>query len=69
LYPDFKNRAVPVLHRDFFVAKVDAQLPALRQVTPSNFIAGPLGGMVTRPLKNKKSGVITLMAWNSEKSY
>ena len=28
-----------------------------------------LAATLTRPLKNKKSGVITLMAWNSEKSY
>jgi len=41
LYPDGKNCAVPVLHRDFFVAKDKAQWPALRQVTPTNFIAGP----------------------------
>jgi len=43
LYPDGKNCAVPVLHRDYFVAKDEAQWPALRQVTPTNFIAGPLG--------------------------
>jgi len=42
LYPDGKNCAVPVLHRDYFVAKDEAQWPALRQVTPTNFIAGPL---------------------------
>jgi hypothetical protein len=28
-----------------------------------------LAATLTRPLKNKKSGVVTLMAWNSEKSY
>jgi len=42
LHPDGKNCAVPVLHRDYFVAKEEAQWPALRQVTPTNFIAGPL---------------------------
>jgi len=47
LYPDGKNCAVPVLHRDYFVAKDEAQWPALRQVTPTNFIAGPLGNMPT----------------------
>jgi len=42
LYPDGKNCAVPVLHRDSFLAKVEAQWPVLRQETPTNFIAGPL---------------------------
>jgi len=42
LYPEGKNCAVPVLHRDYFVAKDEAQWLALRQVTPTNFIAGPL---------------------------
>jgi len=57
LYPDGKNCAVPVSHRDYFparttdvvqsggVAKDEAQWPVLRQVTPTNFIAGPLGFM------------------------
>jgi hypothetical protein len=48
LYPDGKNCAVPVLHRDYFVAKDEAQWPALRQVTPTNFIAGPLANMRQR---------------------
>jgi len=43
LYPEGKNCAVSVLHRDYFVAKDEAPCPALRQVTPTNFIAGPLG--------------------------
>jgi len=43
LYPYGKNCAVPVLHRDYFVAKDEAPWPVLRQVTPTNFIAGPLG--------------------------
>jgi len=30
------------LHRENFVAKVPGLCPALRQVTPTNFIAGPL---------------------------
>jgi len=47
LYPEGKNCAVPVLHRDYFVAKDEAQWPALRQVTPTNFIAGPLGASVS----------------------
>jgi len=42
LYPDGKNCTVPVLHRDFYVAKDEVPWPALRQVTPTNFIAGPL---------------------------
>jgi len=46
LYPDGKNCAVPVLHRDYFVAKDEAQWLALRQVTPTNFIAGPLGTII-----------------------
>jgi len=36
------------LHRDYFVAKDEAQWPALRQVTPTNFIAGPLAHMGVR---------------------
>jgi len=45
LYHVGKNCAVPVSHRDYFVAKDEAQWPALRQVTPTNFIAGPLALM------------------------
>jgi hypothetical protein len=41
---------------------------SLRSQTGTAFIA-LLAATLTRPLKNKKSGVITLMAWNSEKSY
>jgi hypothetical protein len=37
-----KTRAVPSLHRDNFLAKVPGPCQALRQVTPTNFIAGPL---------------------------
>jgi len=39
-----KNCAVPVLHRDPPAggAKDEAPWPVLRQVTPANFIAGPL---------------------------
>jgi len=48
LYPNGKNCAVPVLHRDYFVAKDEAQWPALRQVTPTNFIAGPLAKIETQ---------------------
>jgi len=36
-----KTRAVPSLHRDNFLAKVPGPCPMLRQVTPTNFIAGP----------------------------
>jgi len=42
LCPDGKNCAVPVSHRDYFVSKDEVQWPVLRQVTPTNFIAGPL---------------------------
>ena len=44
LYLDGKNCAVPVSHRDPPAggAKVEAPWPVLRQVTPTNFIAGPL---------------------------
>jgi len=38
-----KTRAVPSLHRDGFLAKVPGACPVRRQVTPTNFIAGPLG--------------------------
>jgi hypothetical protein len=41
LYPDGKNCAVPSLHQDYFVAKDETQWLVLRQVTPTNFIAGP----------------------------
>jgi len=37
-----KTRAVPSLHRDSFLAKVPGLCPVRRQVTPTNFIAGPL---------------------------
>jgi hypothetical protein len=53
LYPDGKNCAVPVLHRDYFVAKDEAQWPALRQVTPTNFIAGPSECLKTYPFYYK----------------
>jgi hypothetical protein len=43
LYQDGKNHAVPSLHRDSFLAKEPGPCPVLRQVTPTNFIAGPLG--------------------------
>jgi hypothetical protein len=45
LYLDGKNCAVPSLHRDSFLAKVPGLCPVLRQVTPTNFIAGPLGNI------------------------
>jgi len=42
-----KTRAIPSLHRDSFLAKVPGQMAGwLRRVTPTNFIAGPLGVMV-----------------------
>jgi hypothetical protein len=37
-----KTRAVPSLHRDSFLAKVPGLCPVRRQITPTNFIAGPL---------------------------
>jgi len=46
LYLDGKNHAVPSLHRDSFLAKVPRPCPVRRQVTPSNFIAGPLVKML-----------------------
>jgi hypothetical protein len=42
-----KTRAVPSLHRDSFLAKVPGPCPVRRQVTPTNFIAGPLGAIAT----------------------
>ena len=48
-----KTHAIPSLYRDYFMAKVEVQWPVLRRVTPTNFIAGPLGG-IARPLGNKK---------------
>jgi hypothetical protein len=44
-----KTRAVPSLHRDSFLAKVLGLCPVRRQVTPTNFIAGPLGGIACAP--------------------
>jgi len=52
LYHVGKNCAVPVSHRDYFVAKDEAQWPALRQVTPTNFIAGPLQLIFGNPAQN-----------------
>ena len=43
LYLDGKTCAIPSLHRDKFRAKVPGPNPVRRQVTPTNFIAGPLG--------------------------
>jgi hypothetical protein len=37
-----KTRAVPSLHHDSIMAKVPGPYLVLRQVTPTNFIAGPL---------------------------
>ena len=45
LYLDSKTCAIPSLHRDKFLAKVQGNCPVRRQVTPTNFIAGPLGAM------------------------
>jgi len=45
LYLDGKKRAMPSLHRDYLLAKERTWLPVLRQATPTNFIAGPLGVM------------------------
>jgi len=42
-----KTRAVPSLHRDNLLAKVPGPFPVRRQVTPTNFIAGPLGKIST----------------------
>jgi len=61
LYPDGKNCAVPVLHRDYFVAKDEAQWPALRQVTPTNFIAGPLAKMCENELASHHSLIKFIM--------
>jgi hypothetical protein len=38
-----KIRAVPSLHRDSFLSKVPGLCPVLRQVTLTNYTAGPLG--------------------------
>jgi len=37
-----KHRAIPSLYRDSFLAKEHALWPVLRQVTPTNYTAGPL---------------------------
>ncbi|MCE5226793.1 MAG: hypothetical protein LLG05_13175, partial [Porphyromonadaceae bacterium] len=42
LYLDCKTCAIPSLHRDKFLAKVPGFCPVRRQVTSTNFIAGPL---------------------------
>jgi hypothetical protein len=51
-----KTRAVPSLHRDSFMAKVPGYNSVRRQVTPTNFIAVPLGFMQCK--KNKISGYV-----------
>jgi hypothetical protein len=43
-----KTRAMPSLHRDYLLAKEQVLLPVLRQATPTNFIAGPLGFKTVR---------------------
>jgi hypothetical protein len=40
---DWRNQAG--LQRDNYSAKVPGLCPVLRQVTPANFVAGPLAGM------------------------
>ncbi len=35
-----KTRAIPSLYRDYFPTKDETKWPVLRQVTPTNFIAG-----------------------------
>jgi hypothetical protein len=52
-----KTRAVPSLHRDNFLAKVSGLCPVLRQVTPTNFIAGPLGGIVWFPTNDQNKNL------------
>jgi hypothetical protein len=37
-----KTRAIPSLHRDYFLAKVSGSARCLRRVTQPPFIAGPL---------------------------
>jgi len=41
-----KTRAIPSLHRDSFLAKVPGLCLVRRQVTPTNFIAGPLWAII-----------------------
>jgi hypothetical protein len=53
-----KTRAVPSLHRDSFLAKVPGLCPVLRQVTPTNFIAGPLGVKRTATNETKEGSGI-----------
>jgi hypothetical protein len=38
-----KTRAIPSLHRDYFLAKVSGSCRCSRRVTQPPFIAGPLG--------------------------
>ena len=38
----FVGAGIPCMYRDYFLAKDENQWPVLRQVTPTNFIAGPL---------------------------
>ena len=40
-----KTHAIPSLHRDNFKAKVQGFCPVLRQVTLTNYPAGPLAGI------------------------
>jgi hypothetical protein len=40
-----KTRAIPSLHRDYFLAKVPGPGRCLRRVTQPPFIAGPLGNI------------------------
>jgi hypothetical protein len=49
LYLDGKKCAIPSLYRDFYVAKDEGPCPVLRQVTPTNFIAGPLYAIYRNP--------------------
>jgi len=60
LYPDGKNHAVPSLHRDSFLAKGDSLVAVRRQVTPTNFIAGPLATILRHPATMKITTILIL---------
>ena len=44
-----KTRAIPSLHRDYFLTKATGRWRMLRRVPQPPHIAGPLGAIVLKP--------------------
>jgi hypothetical protein len=65
LYQDGKTCAIPSLHRDKFLAKVPGPCPVQRQVTPTNFIAGPLAQIFVAVRLSPRTVLIKFYLYNN----